>query len=551
MRRVLVVGGTGTFGSRLVRGLVANTDFHVIVGGRHMERSSALAADLFASSPHAHLTTVVTDRENLTEHDLRRLELFAVVDAAGPFQGGDYRLPRAAVAAGVHYVDLADARDFVAGFAALDAAAKTAGVSAVTGASSTPALSHAVLDRLTEGWRSIETVEVGISPGNRAPRGLSVIRAILSYVGRPVRVFLDGGWQQRPGWSLLVRKPMPGLGVRWLSLCETPDLDLIPTRFRVRREAIFRAGLELSILHLGLSAAALLVRLRLIASLVPFASTFRLIAESFRRLGTDRGGMIVEAAGTDPEGKPIAARWSLLAEKNDGPVIPTLPALALLRALAEGQVPSGAGPAAGLLSLAAIEEEFRPYNISTATQRMGGSLFARTLSGFESMPNAIKQAHSIVGRTVLRGEAEVEGAANRIGGLVAKLFGLPTAASRVPVTVTMEARPEGETWVRDFGGRRFRSALKERPGKGLSERFGLLTFDLDVPTSKFGLTMSIVAWRLGPIPLPATLAPRTVAREELDGFGRFRFDVTIALPGLGRLVRYQGWLVPEEPADAA
>src|ERR1700686_2412057 len=99
--------------------------------------------------------------------------------AAGPFQGAGYRLARAAIAAGLHYVDLADARDFVAGFGALDAAARAAGVVALSGASSTPALSHAVLDRLTKGWRSIDTVDIAISPGNRsAPRGLSVIRAI-------------------------------------------------------------------------------------------------------------------------------------------------------------------------------------------------------------------------------------------------------------------------------------------------------------------------------------------------------------------------------------
>jgi saccharopine dehydrogenase-like NADP-dependent oxidoreductase len=43
------------------------------------------------------------------------------VDAAGPFQGAEPRVARAAIAAGLHYVDLADARDFVAGFRALDA----------------------------------------------------------------------------------------------------------------------------------------------------------------------------------------------------------------------------------------------------------------------------------------------------------------------------------------------------------------------------------------------------------------------------------------------
>ncbi len=56
--------------------------------------------------------------------------------------------------------------------------------------------------------------------------------------------------------------------------------------------------------------------------------------------------------------------------------------------------------------------------------------------------------------------------------------------------------------------------------------------------------MSITGWRLGPIRLPAALRPTTLAREDVDERGRFRFDVTIALPFAGRLVRYRGWLVP-------
>jgi len=174
-----------------------------------------------------------------------------VVDAAGPFQAGDYRLARAAIAAGLDYVDLADARGFVAGFGQLDDAARAAGVTLLTGASSTPALSNAVLERLTREWRRIDSVEIAISPGNRAPRGLAVVRSILSYAGRPVRVLLDGRWTTRPGWGLTVRRGMPGLGRRWQSLCETPDLDLVPRRFAVRRSVLFRAGLALSPLHLG------------------------------------------------------------------------------------------------------------------------------------------------------------------------------------------------------------------------------------------------------------------------------------------------------------
>jgi hypothetical protein len=192
-----------------------------------------------------------------------------------------------------------------------------------------------------------------------------VIRAILSYAGKPVRVFADGGWTRQPGWGRPIRRDMPGLGKRWLSLCETPDLDLVPARFAPRRAAIFRAGLELSAMHLGLFLAGLLVQARLLPSLTPFARVLRWLAECAKGFGSDRGGMVVEAAGSDAAGNPVRATWSLVAEAGDGPVIPTLPALAAIRALAEGRLSRpGAGPCVGLLDLDWISREFMPYRIS-------------------------------------------------------------------------------------------------------------------------------------------------------------------------------------------
>ena len=361
-RTVLVVGGTGAFGARLVGGLYNTMDLDIVIAGRDLDRAAAAAAAL---GPRVRALRL--DAATVTAEELRVSGAFVVADAAGPFQGASYRLARAAIAAGLHYVDLADGRDFVAGFGMLDDAAKAAGVVAFTGASSTPALSHAVLDRLTAGWCSIDTVEIAISPGNRnSPRGLSVIRAILSYTGKPVRVFDGGGWTTRPGWGWPARREMPGLGKRWLSLCETPDLDLVPARYAPRQTAMFRAGLELSVMHLGLSLAGMLVRARLLPSLVPFARPFRWMAERLKGVGSDRGGMIVEVRGIDAGGIATRSAWSLVAEAGDGPAVPTLPALAAIRALADGSLSQpGARACAGVLNLDQIEHEFAPYRIST------------------------------------------------------------------------------------------------------------------------------------------------------------------------------------------
>src|SRR6202012_2907861 len=124
----------------------------------------------------------------------------------------------------------------------------------------------------------------------------------------------------------------------WLSLVETPDLEIIPARFDIRDAGIIRAGMELTGIHLGLSAASLAVRLGLLRSLVPLADLFRWGADRLQQFGSDRGGMTVDAEGLDAEGRPVSGSWSLVAESGHGPDIPTLPALAALRALADGRI---------------------------------------------------------------------------------------------------------------------------------------------------------------------------------------------------------------------
>ncbi len=192
------------------------------------------------------------------------------------------------------------------------------------------------------------------------------MRAILGYAGRPVRVRIDGRWAVHPGWGLARREALGTLGHRWLSLCETPDLDIVPARFPDVRTAVFRAGLELPVLHLGLWLASLPVRWGLVRSLASMARPFRAAANLVSRFGTDRGGMLVAASGLDGSGRPVASRWLLIAESGSGPYVPTLPALAAVRRIAAGLLAPGARVGTGVLDLADIEAEMRRHAITTA-----------------------------------------------------------------------------------------------------------------------------------------------------------------------------------------
>jgi NAD(P)-dependent dehydrogenase (short-subunit alcohol dehydrogenase family) len=544
-RRVLVVGGTGSFGARLVEGLVATTDLDVIIAARNVERAEALKAVLRARHPDRQIEAHGFDATTATADDLRRASVWCAVDAAGPFQTRKLVLVEAAIAARCHYVDLADGRDFVAAIDAFDEAARVANVLIVSGASSTPALSNAVLDQLTKAWRRIDRIEVAISPGNRQPRGLSVIKAILTNAGQPIRVFRDGAWTRSRGMAMLVHRRMPGLGRRWLFLFDTPDLDLITKRFAPRCAALFRAGLELAIPHLALWALSKLVVIRLLPNLVPLARPLRTIAEWLRPRGSSRGGMSVSVEGVNRDGRAGTATWALIAEE-DGPNVPILPALALIRSLADGRMSQrGAMPCVGLLTLADIAQEFNRFHIVTRRKFTPRSLFARVLgSKFGTVPDAIQNTHRVDDVLVLEGRASIDGAKTLLARAIARLIGFPSDGRDVPVSVTMRAVDGGEEWTRVFGRARFRTQLTRLDGfpNRIIERFGLCTFNLRLTARPEGLDYTVISGRIGFVPLPTFLIPRSAATERVDDAGRFQFDVPIALPGLGLLVRYRGWL---------
>jgi saccharopine dehydrogenase-like NADP-dependent oxidoreductase len=136
-KRIVLVGASGVFGQRLAAMIARWPDIVLVLAARTLAPLEALAAELAKTRPAARIEVARLDR--LDPQGLAALGAWAVVDAAGPFQGQDHAFPRAVLAARAHYIDLADARDFVAGFeAALDGPARAARRWAITGASSTP-----------------------------------------------------------------------------------------------------------------------------------------------------------------------------------------------------------------------------------------------------------------------------------------------------------------------------------------------------------------------------------------------------------------------------
>jgi hypothetical protein len=355
MKTVTVLGGYGVFGGRVAEALVRHPVCRVRVAGRDARAGANFAHRIGADFRHCRL------------HDPASLQASidgsaVVVHAAGPFQGADYRVASASLAAGAHYIDLADGREFVAGIGALDREARDRGLLVTSGASSTPAITSAVVRELSPAFATIDEIDTALSPGNQNPRGASTIAAVLTYLSGTIRCWDGGRWVFRDGWGDARRLAFPPpVGRRRVHNCDVPDLGLFPAAFGARTVR-FQAGLELGLLNHLLSLC------RWPAKAFGWrperhARTFLNLSLMLYPLGSKNGALAVWVRGRDHAGAAVERRLSIVTD-HDGPATPSSPAIILARKLLDGPPPlTGAVPCLGLITFDEIVAHLRPLGV--------------------------------------------------------------------------------------------------------------------------------------------------------------------------------------------
>ena len=551
--RILILGGYGVFGGRLAELLADIADLELLIAGRDISRAEAFCA---AYSGQAQVRPLCLDRRDIAEA-LRAERPELVVDASGPFQdyGKDrYRVIEACIAAGVDYVDFADAADFVFGVAALDQRAKAADVFVLSGVSSFPVLTAAVLREMARTMELV-AVEGGIAPSPYAGIGLNVMRAVVGYAGAPVTLWRNGRQGQGIGLaeSLRFTVAVPGrLPLRNIhfSLVDVPDLQVIPPEHPAMTDIWMGAGPVPEILHRILNLLAKARQRWRLPSLEPMSRLFYAVLNRMR-FGEHRGGMFVRARGK-ADGMDVIRSWHLLAEGDDGPYIPSMAIEAIVRKLLAGERPaSGARPATRALELADYETLFAGRTIFAGFRddESSAPLYRQILgSAFDALPPRLKELHGSSARRRWSGHAEVRHGSGLLARLVRILVGFPQAAARVPVAVTFTPEDGAERWLRTFDGKAFSSLQSLGTGRKehlLVERFGVASFALALVLDGGRLSLVPRRWSVLGMPMPGFLLPRG-ASFEYEEAGRFHFDVEISAPIAGLIVSYRGSLEPDQ-----
>ena len=357
--RVLVLGGYGNFGLLIVKKLAQIPNVEVIVGGHNLKKAEA------AAKRHgSHAAEIDSTAPDLADRFLK-LQIKVVINTVGPFQGQNYHVAQSAINAGVHYIDIADAREFVLGISKLDAAAMEKNVMVVSGASSVPTLAAAVIDMHLPEFEQLQVIDYGITSSEKIP-GAATVQAVMSYLGKPFRQWRDGGWKWVHGWQSFGRHRFASaLGTRWFGNCDVPDLEIFPQRYPGIQTVRFRAGLGLRITHCGLWWLSWLVRFKLLRNAKALAPVLIKIAMLLQPLGNGRSGMFVKLSGVGKTGKIITRVWELDASGNDGINIPGMAAVALVRKLADDKFwGKGATPCVDIVTLDEYLYELRDLSVT-------------------------------------------------------------------------------------------------------------------------------------------------------------------------------------------
>lgn len=293
---VTVFGGYGTFGSHVVRAL-QGAGLAVRVAGRDPARAD-----------------VVADVNDPGDCARAIAGSSVVVSCAGPFSTISLALPEACLDAGVHSVDIADDRGYVARLRELSQRFAARGLTAAVGCSSLPGISGALASLLSSRIPEATRALVVLFIGNANPKGLAAVTSARQQLAQGLR------GRER------VELPPP-FGCRTVYDWESPERDLFPPLLGVR-EVRVKVGFES---RLGTAAFGVLARHpRLLERLLP-------VARLFSRFGHSGGFVHVEL---EEDGGHRAA--ASLGGPRDGQRMAALPAAFVAQALALGHaVPRG------------------------------------------------------------------------------------------------------------------------------------------------------------------------------------------------------------------
>lgn len=325
--------------------LLRHTQASILIVGRRPPRRQHLSL-----SSNDRVRSVICDLSDLDALTRYVAGSRLVIHCAGPFRHLPLTLNplRAAIDAGVDYIDIAEDREFARQVQALTPAIEAAGITALNGISVVPGMEALFTQLVLPYFDRVHTVRTFAAPDTRKHRGSAMFNTMLWGVGRPFKQLRRGGLVPVYGWGEpeWVNFPPP-LGKRLTYLVlEMADLDVMPRLFGEQglETVEFKAGSERPFLNRLLGLAANLRVRTGHPQWERYTTLVRAFSWLVGRLGKDEGGVTFEVK--DLRSKTQQTYRVALIATRDGGRIP-----AVLAGMAAEEMLNGRLKASGLVPL--------------------------------------------------------------------------------------------------------------------------------------------------------------------------------------------------------
>ncbi|WP_287155811.1 saccharopine dehydrogenase NADP-binding domain-containing protein [Candidatus Solincola tengchongensis] len=192
MSRLTILGGCGAVGSTAARALAAGGYFsELVIADKEEEAARRLAAELGdkVSAAAVDADDAGSLREVMSGSDV-------VLNCVGPFYRFGPPILRAAIEAGVNYVDICDDMDATQEMLAMDEQAKAAGVSALVGMGSSPGMANLLVKFTAQTLLDqVDSVDIYHAHGGEPVEGPAVIKHRFHSMEIDIPMFLDGEYR--------------------------------------------------------------------------------------------------------------------------------------------------------------------------------------------------------------------------------------------------------------------------------------------------------------------------------------------------------------------
>jgi saccharopine dehydrogenase (NAD+, L-lysine-forming) len=242
MKTILILGGYGGTGRPIARRLLQETDSRVVVAGRDGEKAGRFAAELNEKFPGQRTAATVADAADAggLASIFRGIDMVLV---CLPTIRHTEPIARAALAAGLDYLDIHFPAGVVPILKGLEPEVRGAGRCFITQAGFHPGLVAPLVKFAAPHFSRYRGAAIGLAMNCRWDSSPEAAAQFMDEMGdwQP-RVFAGGGWRKARLRDFRRFDFGPGFGVRTCAPLEFPEMQALPELYGLEEAGCYAAG---------------------------------------------------------------------------------------------------------------------------------------------------------------------------------------------------------------------------------------------------------------------------------------------------------------------